>query len=148
MSTARTPWGGGAFKPRRRWLLVGNAINVAVAEWLGGQLSNRRAIDMEPGTALEPGAPWPVAAWSDGSTRRAVPLGAWPVSRTATPLAEFLRFPGQPLSLRATRGFRQRILASRLRLKPGFAEAIGAHLERMEGGVADREDGEPFSQAA
>lgn len=140
--------GGGTFKPRRRWLLVGNAINVGVAEWLGDALASRRTIDIEPGTALEPGGPWPAAAWFDGNVRRSAALGAWPVAREGSPLADFLNFPGKPLSARATRGFHQRILASRLRFKPGFVDAIGAHLARMEGGSEALEAPGPLSQAA
>ncbi len=131
---------GGLFKPRRRWLLVGNAINVEVAHWLGERLARRAPIDLEEGEALDPEKRWPAAAWFDGTTRRAVPLGAWPVARSARSLAEFLEHPGQPLSIRATKGFQKRILASSLRFKPGFVRAIGAHLEWMERGALAPEE--------
>lgn len=125
--------GGGPFKQRRRWLLVGNAINVEVAHWLGEQLRARRPVEIDEGVELSTDAPFPRAAWFDGTTRRSVALGSWPVARPAQPLEDFLEFPGQPLSLRATNGFHQRILASTLRFKPGFVKAIADHLERMEG---------------
>jgi DNA (cytosine-5)-methyltransferase 1 len=124
--------GGGVFKQRRRWLLVGNAINVEVAHWIGERLRNRAAIEMDAGTELAVDAPFPRAAWFDGKKRRSVDLSTWPMARQTESLEEFLNYPGQPLSLRATSGFYRRILASSLRFKPGFVRAVGAHLERME----------------
>ncbi|AQR74194.1 DNA cytosine methyltransferase [Sphingomonas sp. LM7] len=140
--------GGGPFKQRRRWLLAGNAVNVEVAHWLGERLSARVAVDLDAGTELNAGAAWPAAAWFDGSKRRSVPLGTWPVARTSRPLADFLRFPGAPLSLRATNGFYKRIMASSLRFKPGFVHAIGAHLSRMERNASDVAPRELLSDAA
>jgi len=140
--------GGGAFKQRRRWLLVGNAINVEVAHWIGEQLADRRPVELEPGTLIETDAPWPAAAWFDGTKRRALPLGTWPVARVSKPLADFLEFPGQPLSLRATKGFQKRISASSLRFKPGFVNAIGLHLARMDGSAIGMTSGELLSDAA
>lgn len=140
--------GGGTFKPRRRWLLVGNAVNVAAAAWLGENLAVRQPVDLEAGAPLAADAPWPKAAWFDGQTRRAAPLGVWPIEPPVAPLADFLQFAGQPLSERATRGFRKRILASSLRFKPGFVDAIGAHLERMQCTKSGREGPEALSHAA
>lgn len=123
----------GTFNKRRRWMLVGNAVNVEVSAWLGEQLANAAPYDGDEGNALEPGGPWPAAAWFDGKSRHEVQIGSWPVSRPRQPLAEFLRYPGSPLSLRATAGFYSRISKSTLRFKPGFKEAIAAHLRKLEG---------------
>ncbi|KVP49172.1 hypothetical protein WJ89_03425 [Burkholderia ubonensis] len=54
------------------------------------------------------------------------------MSEDRQPLAHFLNHSGTPLSLRATAGFYKRICESTLRFKPGFKEAIAAHLKKME----------------
>ncbi|WP_342703281.1 DNA (cytosine-5-)-methyltransferase [Burkholderia arboris] len=123
---------GHVFNKRRRWMLIGNAVNVAVSTWLGEQLATQRPYEGEPGTPLVEGKSWPAAAWFDGKVRYEVPIGTWPVNEDRQPLARFLNHSGAPLSLRATAGFYKRICESTLRFKPGFKEAIAAHLKRME----------------
>lgn len=124
---------GKAFNKRRRWMLVGNAVNVGVSTWLGERLAADEPYEGESGEPLEAGKPWPIAGWFDGTTRYAVPLTSWPVKRPRVSLAKFLERPGTPLSLRATAGFYSRISRSSLRFKPGFKEAVAAHLRLMEG---------------
>jgi DNA (cytosine-5)-methyltransferase 1 len=124
--------GGGKFARRRRWILVGNAVNVRVSAWIGEQLTRRRHFLGEAGTALSEDDPWPQAAWFDGRKRRRVDLGSWPVVRKRNSLSEFLLRPSVPLSLRATAGFFKRMQSSRLYFKPGFAAAVERHLRRME----------------
>jgi DNA (cytosine-5)-methyltransferase 1 len=140
--------GGGKFKQRRRWVLVGNAINVEVAKWIGERLIIRMPVNRETGAELPADSPWPSAAWFDGTRRYSAPIGSWPVRRPAEPLEAFLRFPGKPLSLRATRGFHKRILASSLRFKPGFVDLISLHAARMEGSGIDAAAREPLPDAA
>jgi DNA (cytosine-5)-methyltransferase 1 len=123
---------GSSFNQRRRWLLVGNAVNVEVSKWIGERLSARAQYRGFAGFPMSKGDPWPAAAWFDGHVRYATDLSPWPVARRRRPLAEFLRHPGSPLSYRATAGFHARISASTLRFRPGFKDAIAAHLERME----------------
>jgi DNA (cytosine-5)-methyltransferase 1 len=124
--------GGGKFVSRRRWVLVGNAVNVRVSKWIGQRLANRRTFDGPEGSLLGEGERWPAAAWFDGRRRYRVDLGPWPVARKRSALAEFLSKPGMPLSLRATAGFYKRMRSSRLYFKPGFAAAVEKHLRRME----------------
>jgi DNA (cytosine-5)-methyltransferase 1 len=123
---------GPRFNQRRRWLLVGNAVNVEVSKWLGEQLSARRHFNGFAGFPMGAGDPWPMAAWFDGKHRYAFDVSLWPVARRRTPLAQFLRHPGSQLSYRATAGFHARISASTLRFRPGFKDAIAAHLAKME----------------
>lgn len=123
---------GHRFNQRRRWMLIGNAVNVEVSEWLGKHLSSPQPFKGPMGAPLVRGTPWPMAAWSDGKSRYSVDVPSWPVNRQRKSLATFLRYPGSPLSLRATAGFYSRICASSLRFKPGFKEAIAAHLKTME----------------
>lgn len=125
---------GRQFNQRRRWLLTGNAVNVEVSKWLGARLASPRPYSGPLGTPLTAGDAWPVAAWFDGKTRYGISLSLWPVRRKRQPLAAFLRHPGAPLSWRATAGFYGRISASKLRFRPGFKEAVAAHLKTMEQG--------------
>ncbi|SEE27513.1 DNA (cytosine-5)-methyltransferase 1 [Rhizobiales bacterium GAS191] len=123
--------GGGTFNQRRRWLLVGNAVNVMVAHWIGKNLAQRRSFGGPEGVLLDRASPWPTAAWFDGVRRWAAPLSSWPVRVRPRPLDSFLSKPGKPLSLRATEGFYNRFKQSRLSRPVGFLEAIEAHLRRM-----------------
>jgi len=117
---------------RKRWALVGNAINVEVAKWLGGQLRTRKRFQGSCGVRMTAGQAFPPAAWFDGENRFAVPLSAWPVRKGKRELSEFLRYEGKPLSLRATKGFYQRAKKSSLRFAEGFLPAVAQHLARMK----------------
>lgn len=117
---------------RRRWLLVGNAVNVEVSTWLGAQLAAPGGCNADVGARLERGSSWPAAACWDGTHRYALEATPWPVSYPMSDLATFLRHPGAPLSLRATAGFYRRICASKLRFRDGFKTAIASHLQRMQ----------------
>jgi DNA (cytosine-5)-methyltransferase 1 len=122
-----------------RWTLVGNAVTVPVAEWLGARLAKPGAYDTERDRNLADDARWPKAARFDGACRKRVEIGAFPVWRERPPLVDFLRFPGKPLSARATRGFLSRTERSTLRFVPGFIERLRRHLQRVEKGSAASE---------
>lgn len=121
------------FNHRRRWLLVGNAVNAAVSEWIGNQLLGSGEFNAEPGEPIVAEGRLPPAAWSDGNLRRKVELGTWPVREPTLSLSHFLQYPPKPLSERATRGFYNRICKSSLRFRPGFKDAVHGHLQRMSG---------------
>ena len=110
-----------------RWKLVGNAVSVPVAEWLGSRLR-----DPGPGGAVEEelalNARWPDAAYGDADGVRRVAVSRWPVTSELPQLREFLEFPLKPLSEKATRGFLRRARESRLRFMPGFLEGVESHL--------------------
>lgn len=123
---------------RQRWSLVGNAVTVPVAAWLGRRLK-------EPGTYFtEMDRPWsaklgsfPKAARFDGTRRYVVSIGMFPVWAKRQPLHKFLRHEGQPLSVRATAGFLSRAEASSLRFVPGFIDAVREHLSRMQSSATE-----------
>lgn len=121
-----------------RWTLVGNAVTVQVAHWIGRRLASPSFYKQAADTPLTPEARWPRAAYNVGSGRFAAHLSAWPVRRKQKPLARFLR-RSVPLSLKATSGFFERARASSLRLPDGFLKAVEAHLERMRRKVERRE---------
>lgn len=119
-------------RPSLRWSLVGNAVSVPVAEWLGSRLSVPGVYERDRDRPLAEGR-WPKAARFDGDRRHRVEIGMFPVWRERPPLAEFLHHDGKPLSARATRGFLSRAERSTLRFVPGFLERLRDHLRRMEG---------------
>jgi DNA (cytosine-5)-methyltransferase 1 len=122
-----------------RWSLVGNAVSVPVAQWLGERLAAPGKYDVTRDQPLT--GSWPKSARFDGSQRWWVKVGAFPVWRDRPPLSQFLRYKGKPLSARATRGFLTRTDRSTLRFVPGFLSRVRNHLATMEGDthVADWE---------
>jgi DNA (cytosine-5)-methyltransferase 1 len=125
-------------KKGHRWKLVGNAVTVPAAAWIGRRLRTPgRLLDFDT-VQLEDHTNWPTAAWNVGEGRVRVFASEWPVRRQHRPLEPFLRFPTAPLSAKATAGFLGRAEAAKLRFAHGFLDAIRAHLERM-GGHPSRE---------
>lgn len=111
-----------------RWKLVGNAVSVPVAHWVGTRLRDPRPYDGSHDEPLAPGAPWPKAAWGvAGETRRAN-VSTWPVRDEYQHLADFLRFDPAPLSERATSGFLRRTRESSLNFPREFLDEVEAHL--------------------
>jgi DNA (cytosine-5)-methyltransferase 1 len=125
----------GAAKRGHRWKLVGNAVTVDVAEWLGLRLLQPGPLAVELGADLVRGTPWPKAACNLGQGRRAVHASEWPVRRPSTPLDRFLEFAPEPLSVKATAGFLKRTQASSLHFPEGFLEAVESHLAYMQSGA-------------
>ncbi|MGE0714627.1 MAG: DNA cytosine methyltransferase [Alphaproteobacteria bacterium] len=115
-----------------RWSLVGNAVTVPVARWIGERLAYPGIYVSARDRNLPANGKWPRAARYDGERRRAVEIGAFPHWFERPSLASFLRYPGKKLSARATRGFLNRMGRGTLRFPPGFRERIAAHLLAME----------------
>jgi DNA (cytosine-5)-methyltransferase 1 len=118
-----------------RWRLIGNAVNVRVAEWLGERLLSKPVWSGRVrGQEVRSGASWPLAAWGgpfQGVVSAAV--STWPVSRPYEHLLEFLSYPLTPLSARATAGFLARADKKRLRFNEDFLADVRRHLARMLG---------------
>lgn len=113
-----------------RWKLVGNAVSVPVAEWIGRRLVDP-AGETPAGVTLERGVAWPRAAWGHKGGVFAVDVSTFPVHEQAPPLREFLRFSRAPLSHRAANGFLSRALVSGLKFEEGFLDDVRRHVERM-----------------
>ena len=115
-----------------RWKLVGNAVSVPVARWIGKRLASPGTYDASrTGAVLRRGAAWPRAAWGHDGKAHTVGASLWPVSVPAPHLSDFLRFPLAPLSARAASGFLSRALVSRLWFEDGFREDVRRHVEKM-----------------
>lgn len=119
-------------KPSLRWSLVGNAVTVPVAHWLGQRLATPGAYDPHRDRPLEFNRRWPRAARFDGATRHSVAINEFPLWAARAPLERFLHHSGKPLSVRATKGFLSRTERAKLRFAPGFQDRIRDHLEAME----------------
>ena len=119
-------------KPSVRWSLVGNAVSVPVAEWLGARLQAPGDYDKDRDRQLPRSKGWPRAARYDGQARYAVEITDYPIWQTRAPLTEFLEFSGKPLSARATRGFLSRTERAKLRFPDGFQDRLRRHLAEME----------------
>jgi DNA (cytosine-5)-methyltransferase 1 len=123
------PAGGHARGPR--WKLVGNAVSVPVAQWFGACLDRAKPYDCSHDTELALGARWPIAAWGgEGAVHRAN-VSSWPRHEPRQQLADFLEFPTQPLSERATAGFLSRTRRGQLRFPDGFIDDLERHLDRV-----------------
>lgn len=117
-----------------RWTLVGNAVSVPVAQWIGKRLMSTGGSSFAgPAQRLGSYAPWPRAAFGGPRIGRfAVAAGAFPVAHTSRHLHEFLRFDPVPLSLRAAEGFRGRLQRSSLSRPREFDEALAAYVQCAE----------------
>ncbi|MFF0541632.1 DNA cytosine methyltransferase [Nocardia thailandica] len=117
-----------------RWKLVGNAVSVRMADWVGQRLAAPLTALTE-GEPMRPGEAWPSAAWGRAGTAYRVPLSSWPVHEPYEDLKNFLTEP-RLLSPRATAGFLRRASMGNLRFPPGFLEDVRDHLDRMGGWAA------------
>ncbi|MCF4967374.1 DNA cytosine methyltransferase [Nostoc sp. CMAA1605] len=119
-------------KASSRWKLVGNAVTVNVAEWLGYKLNNPTPYDSSKDYPLNAKKGWPDAAWSLGNGRFQSNVSQWPVMITPIGIEKFLEFEPKPLSAKATAGFLNRAEASSLKFPPGFLKALKLHQVRMQ----------------
>lgn len=116
-----------------RWKLVGNAVTVNAAEWIGRRLRAPAEYDAVGDAPLGTAVAWPTAAYNVDGIRFAAAVSKWPVRVAATPLQAFLQFDTEPLSAKATAGFLSRAYRAKLRFPAGFLEALEEHLARMRG---------------
>ncbi len=117
-------------RPGHRWKLVGNAVSVPVAAWVGERLLRPEG-SVPKSVALQSGVAWPKAAWGRKGKVYAVSVSAWPVRVPAISLRDFLRYPRKPLSHRASAGFLSRTEVSGLRFEKGFLDDVRRHMQRM-----------------
>jgi len=114
-----------------RWKLVGNAVSVPVANWIGERLARFDPDEVwDDHDGLVSGA-WPTAAYHADGCSFSVGLSTWPVRRKQQDLLDFLRYEPKELSLRATKGFEKRLSSSTLRAPDEFRAALKRHIKRM-----------------
>lgn len=114
-----------------RWKLVGNAVTVPVASWIGERFKTPEPYDGRLDSPVELGRSWPNAAWGDGRGAFRATVSEWPLGYEHVPLREFLKYPGKDLSARASAGFLKRTKKGSLRFKPGFIDAVQGHYSKV-----------------
>jgi DNA (cytosine-5)-methyltransferase 1 len=125
-------WTAGA-PTRDRWKLVGNAVSVPVARWIGEGLvaGEFAAVDGFDRTPHLDGSAWPKAACQVAGKTWDVRVSEWPRSPATdyVHLADVLLSHGhEPLSHKATKGFRDRLRRSSLRYSQDFMAALDGHV--------------------
>jgi DNA (cytosine-5)-methyltransferase 1 len=112
-----------------RWKLVGNAVSVPVAQWIGSRLAGPGDYDATQDTPLPSGSAWPAAAWGRRGMVFQTHVSQWPARGRYRHLETFIKDPS-PLSRRATAGFLSRAESSSLRFVDGFLDDVRMHLSR------------------
>lgn len=112
---------------RQRWRLVGNAVTVPVAEWIGRGLLRTGPIEPNLHSELRRDQ-WPVAAQGGpGAEPVRVDVSTWPVTEPRLSLSEFLNCP-TALSMGAALGFFERLQRSTLIVgPPAFRRALAQY---------------------
>ena len=121
---------------RYRWRLVGNAVSVPIATWIGERLNNPGAYDERDDAPLDPDSRWPTAAWNLGRRRMASTVSEFPLRKRRARVSAFNTDAWPHLSERALQGFIRRARAGRLAYPAGFVEALEeAHRVLGNGGA-------------
>ena len=121
-------WTALANNEQKRWRLIGNAVPAPLSEWISRNLISEKSYDGSKDEMFSGTGSWPKAAWGGNGKISVSSVSERPVNVPSLPLHEFLSRPLVPLSLRASSGFYNRAQQSRLRFKPGFLDAIEAHI--------------------
>jgi DNA (cytosine-5)-methyltransferase 1 len=128
---AENPEGGRAERGIR-WRLVGNAVTVPVARWIGGRLKRPGQYDASNDVPLRPKDRWPCAAWGDDGGTYVASASAFPKAVAVPPRLAGYLLCAVPLSFRATSGFYHRVRKSSLRLPRGFLGRLTSHMREMK----------------
>jgi DNA (cytosine-5)-methyltransferase 1 len=114
-----------------RWKLVGNAVSVPVAEWVGRRLLGEAVYSDVLDVQMAPTDRWPTAAWGGPEGRYRSPVSEWPEHAVTPGILEFLRYDPKPLSERASAGFLKRALSGGLNFPDGFLSDVAEHARQM-----------------
>jgi DNA (cytosine-5)-methyltransferase 1 len=113
-----------------RWKLVGNAVTVGVAAWLGERLGRPEAYDASRDSRLEPSDRWPAAAWGGAGERWVSLVSKWPRREPYQHLTELLDVEAAtPLSHRAAAGFFERMGRAKLVFDESFELDVKRYVE-------------------
>lgn len=111
-----------------RWRMVGNAVCVPVAEWLGTQLREPVRADNMKMTSTGRSR-WPTAAIGEKGRTWAVVASKMPAGRPLMPIKKFLRFELKALSKKATRGFLSRTeVCTNVNYSETFIKSLTQHM--------------------
>ncbi len=128
-------------EPNHRWKLVGNAVTVGVAVWLGHALAQTNAESVVAGNpkALDRSRPWPDAAWGGPDGEWVSEASRWPVREPIKSLSDVVgSSPLTPLSYRATAGFMSRLAESGIQIDERLTIDLAAHLKTMSATLTEK----------
>lgn len=117
---------------RDRWRLVGNAVSVPIAEWIGNRLGDPGEYVSQDDCEFSQGTSWPNAAWCMGGKRMVANVSEHPVERRRGRLSAFAKETWPDLSERALSGFVHRARKGNLKYPEGFLEALEEDLKRRK----------------
>ena len=115
-----------------RWRLIGNAVNVAMANWLATRLSQweckEQNCDFREEFVIK--TRWPNSASGSSSKRAKLNLDPFPQIESAPPITQFLREPLSPLSYKAASGFLRRALGTpKLVYSDAFLDSVSRYCD-------------------
>jgi DNA (cytosine-5)-methyltransferase 1 len=114
-----------------RWRLVGNAVSVKMAEWVGTRLLAQEVPEVGY-SEFDRHKAWPDAAWGNGKSIMQASVSRWASNAKQKSLSTFLKSPLKPLSERATRGFLKRALVcTNVNYSEHFLSALIVHANNM-----------------
>jgi DNA (cytosine-5)-methyltransferase 1 len=129
---------GKPLKVGKRWSLVGNAVSVPLADWIGKELATgpTRPSPSPIGTLdRRRPMPWALAGGTDHALQYEV--SAHVSHSRHIPIGSFLTDPVKPLSQRAIHGFLRRVDCGVMKLPPAFLNALEEQLVTAPGTSAD-----------
>ena len=109
---------------RHRWRLIGNAVSVPIAQWIGCRLNQPKCYDFSNDLPWDPQQRWPLAAWNNGEGRFSANLSEFPTRKRRGRLSAFNTDKWPDLSTRALSGFIRRAQDSNLSYPSGFLDAL------------------------
>ena len=115
---------------RHRWRLVGNAVSIPVAEWIGKRLIDEGDYDDAHDRPLVPGERWPSAAWNMGESRMVSSVSEYPLSTRRGRISAYSTENWPDLSERALSGFIKRARGGHLNFPSGFIGALEENLQK------------------
>lgn len=111
-----------------RWKLIGNAVPVDVADWLGRRLAIPGSFP-DTGELWDGPRSWPTAAYGSDGKIWQVDISEFPEHQPYRHLSDMLSLDDvRPLSHRGITGFWSRLQRGNLGQFPGFREAVAAHV--------------------
>lgn len=116
---------------RIRWRLVGNAVSVPIATWIGRRICRKFEPEFTGGMALPGKSKWPSAAWGEKGRRYAVDVDGSSTHSSPLGILKFISRDASSLSHRATQGFLTRLLKSNLRVPKEFIADLRFHAKSV-----------------
>lgn len=116
---------GSPLKIGHRWTLIGNAVSVPVADWIGRELRcGGSAVTPPPVGPVVPGKPMPMGAAGSRGRMDRYDISLHVEEATHDPISGFLSEPLRPLSEKALRGFLRRAESGIMTLPAEFIAAL------------------------